>query len=179
MHIQPLYAAASKFTPSHAQVDVHNNLGDLWRAQGQLGRIEAQNCYQEALRIQPLYAAAWRGLGDLYREVNDHQQAIAYYQEAVRLRPDFADAFTGMGVSLKVSRVVGTAELRGADVPVSAAPLLRLLAIACTSFPHGCCICTDKPATAGSAQYGCRRMSRIYPARNSVFPCESRWSSWS
>ena len=62
------------------QVDVHNNLGDLWRAQGQLGRIEAQNCYQEALQIDPHYAPAWRGLGDLYREASDHSQAIVYYQ---------------------------------------------------------------------------------------------------
>ena len=64
-------------------MDVHNNLGDLWRAQGQLGRIEAQNCYQEALQIDPHYAPAWRGLGDLYREASDHSQAIAYYQVAL------------------------------------------------------------------------------------------------
>ena len=81
---------------------MHNNLGDLWRAQGHLGRLEAQSCYQEALRINPMYASAWRGLGDLHREVNDHLQAVAHYQEAVKLRPDFADAYTGMGVSLKV-----------------------------------------------------------------------------
>lgn len=65
------------------QVDVHNNLGDLWRAQGALGRVEAQNCYQEALQIDPHYAPAWRGLGDLFRESNDHNQAIAYYQVRV------------------------------------------------------------------------------------------------
>lgn len=62
------------------QVDVHNNLGDLWRAQGQLGRLEAQNCYREALQIDPHYAPAWRGLGDLFREAGDHNQAVVYYQ---------------------------------------------------------------------------------------------------
>ena len=99
---------------------MHNNLGDLWRAQGQLGRLEAQNCYQEALRINPMYASAWRGLGDLYREVNDHQQAVAYYKEAVKLRPDFADAYTGMGVSLKVWA------LRGLDCKSRSWPVSRL-----------------------------------------------------
>ena len=62
------------------KVDVHNNLGDLWRAQGQLGRMEAQSCYQEALSIDAHYAPAWRGLGDLFREAGEHSQAIAYYQ---------------------------------------------------------------------------------------------------
>ena len=62
------------------QVDVHNNLGDLWRAQGQLGRQEAQRCYQEALRLEPSYAPAWRGLGDVFRENGDHNNAVACYQ---------------------------------------------------------------------------------------------------
>ena len=62
------------------QVDVHNNLGDLWRAQGQLGRQEAQRCYQEALRLESGYAPAWRGLGDIFREAADHNNAVACYQ---------------------------------------------------------------------------------------------------
>ena len=62
------------------QVDVHNNLGDLWRAQGAVGRVAAQNCYSEALRLDSGYAPAWRGLGDLFREVGDHAQAVACYQ---------------------------------------------------------------------------------------------------
>ena len=62
------------------QVDVHNNLGDLWRAQGQLGRQEAQRCYQEALRLEQSYAPAWRGLGDVFREAGDHNNAVACYQ---------------------------------------------------------------------------------------------------
>lgn len=62
------------------KVDVHNNLGDLWRAQGQLGRQEAQRCYQEALRLEQGYAPAWRGLGDIFREAGDHSNAVACYQ---------------------------------------------------------------------------------------------------
>ncbi len=69
------------------QVDVHNNLGDLWRAQGAAGRAAAQQCYAEALRLDPGYAPAWRGLGDLAREWGDQGQSLACYQEAVRLRP--------------------------------------------------------------------------------------------
>jgi protein O-GlcNAc transferase len=67
-------------------VDVHNNLGDLWRAQGASGRAAAQQCYGEALRLDPRYAPAWRGLGDLMREAGEAGQALACYQEAVRLR---------------------------------------------------------------------------------------------
>jgi hypothetical protein len=33
-----------------------------------LGRAAAQQCYLEALRLDMLYAPAWRGLGDLLRE---------------------------------------------------------------------------------------------------------------
>jgi protein O-GlcNAc transferase len=65
---------------ARVQVDVHNNLGDLWRAQGQLGRATAQQCYSDALRLDPNYAPAWRGLGDSYREAGDHQQAVLCYQ---------------------------------------------------------------------------------------------------
>ena len=64
----------------HAQVDVHNNLGDLWRAQGQVGRQAAQQCYSEALRIDNTYSPAWRGLGDMFRENNEHAQAVTCYQ---------------------------------------------------------------------------------------------------
>ncbi len=59
---------------------MHNNLGDLWRAQGAAGRVHAQRCYAEALRCSPQHAPAWRGLGDLYREFGDHPQAVACYQ---------------------------------------------------------------------------------------------------
>ncbi len=62
------------------QVDVHNNMGDLWRAQGAAGRHQAQRCYTTALRLDQSYAPAWRGLGDLLREEGDHAQAVACYQ---------------------------------------------------------------------------------------------------
>lgn len=55
-------------------VDVHNNLGDLWRAQGVVGRQAAQQCYLEALRLDVFYAPAWRGLGDLLRESGEFVQ---------------------------------------------------------------------------------------------------------
>lgn len=88
-------------------MDVHNNLGDLWRAQsqlGQTGRQNAEHCYQEALRIDSAYAPAWRGLGDLYREIGNHTQAVMSYEQAIRAKPNYADAYTGMGVSLKELR---------------------------------------------------------------------------
>ena len=61
-------------------MDIHNNLGDLWRAQGQMGKNEAQQCYMTALRLDQSYAPAWRGLGDLYREMGDNNNAVHCYQ---------------------------------------------------------------------------------------------------
>lgn len=61
-------------------MDVHNNMGDLWRAQGALGRPQAQRCYSTALRLDQGYAPGWRGMGDLLREAGDHTQAVACYQ---------------------------------------------------------------------------------------------------
>ena len=66
--------------PLAAQVDVHTNLGDLWRAQGPSGQAEAQRCYAEALRVDVCHAPAWRGLGDLMRERGEHTPAVACYQ---------------------------------------------------------------------------------------------------
>ena len=65
---------------STVQVDVHTNLGDLWRAQGPSGQAEAQRCYAEALRVDVRHAPAWRGLGDLMRERGEHTPAVACYQ---------------------------------------------------------------------------------------------------
>ena len=62
------------------QLDVHTNLGDLWRAQGPSGQAEAQRCYAEALRVDVRHAPAWRGLGDLMRERGEHTPAVACYQ---------------------------------------------------------------------------------------------------
>lgn len=57
-------------THRHAllQVEVHSNLGDLWKAQGQQHYPQAHQCYQDALKIRSSYAPAWRGLGDIYRD---------------------------------------------------------------------------------------------------------------
>lgn len=87
--------------PSVRKVDVHNNLGDLWRSQGAGGSAPARACYTAALALSPAYAPAWRGLGDLAREAGEHVGAVRAYREALRLRPDYADALSGCGVSLK------------------------------------------------------------------------------
>ena len=77
----------------HIQVDVHNNLGDLWRAQGQVGKQAAQQCYSEALRIDRTYAPAWRGMGDVFREGNEHQQAVACYEVTICSQSHLAGAW--------------------------------------------------------------------------------------
>lgn len=84
-HCDTLYRAAKHTELPHGvQVDVHTNLGDLWRAQGASGQAEAQRCYAEALRVDVRHAPAWRGLGDLMRERGEHTPAVACYQARPR-----------------------------------------------------------------------------------------------
>lgn len=47
---------------ARTQVDVYNNMGDLWRAQGVVGRNEAQRCYGQALQVRGPGAAGLRRL---------------------------------------------------------------------------------------------------------------------
>jgi hypothetical protein len=57
-----------------AQVDVYNNMGDLWRAQGTVGRNEAQRCYGQALQVRgPACAAA----AALALEDRQHYRAVS------------------------------------------------------------------------------------------------------
>ena len=55
--------------------------------------------YSEAIRLQPGYAAAWNGRGDVYYFKSDYDQAIKDYSEAIRLKPGYAAAWYNRGAS--------------------------------------------------------------------------------
>lgn len=48
----------------------------------------AEKCFREALRVNPGYAEAWSGLGDLCQTQKNPQQALANYERALTLKPD-------------------------------------------------------------------------------------------
>lgn len=82
-----------------ALVDAHSNLGNLFKASGDLE--SAKRCYLEAVRIKPDFAIAWSNLAGVFKDEGQVNTAIAYYKEAVRLCPEFADAHSNLGNALK------------------------------------------------------------------------------
>ena len=86
-------------TLNPALVDAHSNLGNLYKAQGDLE--SAKRCYLEAVRINPQFAIAWSNLAGIFKDEGQLQSAEAYYTEAIRLCPEFADAHSNLGNTYK------------------------------------------------------------------------------
>ncbi|XP_035831170.1 probable UDP-N-acetylglucosamine--peptide N-acetylglucosaminyltransferase SEC [Helianthus annuus] len=61
-----------------SQVDAHNNLGNLMKAQGLVQ--EAYKCYLEALCIQPTFAISYSNLAGLFMESGDLSRVHQYYK---------------------------------------------------------------------------------------------------
>jgi protein O-GlcNAc transferase len=53
-------------TLNPALVDAHSNLGNLYKAQGDLE--SAKRCYLEAVRINPQFAIAWSNLAGIFKD---------------------------------------------------------------------------------------------------------------
>jgi tetratricopeptide (TPR) repeat protein len=67
-----------------------NNLGYVLQGQGDIdGAVAA---YEETLRQDPTYAAAYNNLGNVYKDVGDFTRAAAAYRRALDYQPDFARA---------------------------------------------------------------------------------------
>ncbi|UXX97461.1 tetratricopeptide repeat protein [Streptomyces sp. AD2-2] len=65
---------------------------------------EAITSYQEAIRLNPEYAEAHKGLGNLFRQLGRHEAAITAYRDVIRLdsndpqiHQDLGDALTSLG----------------------------------------------------------------------------------
>ena len=55
--------------------------------------------YNEAIRLDPKYALAFNGRGNLWRDKRDLDRAISDYDEAIRLDPKYAPALVNRGIA--------------------------------------------------------------------------------
>jgi tetratricopeptide (TPR) repeat protein len=68
--------------PENAQA--WSQLGGIHNDQGV---AEAVNCYERAVKINPRYYLAYRGLGNYYLKRQDYSLADAYYSKAINVNP--------------------------------------------------------------------------------------------
>jgi protein O-GlcNAc transferase len=79
-------------------VEVHNNLGLALHQQGELAH--AAMSFQRALALKP-DAETFCNLGNVLRDQNAWDDAIAAYERALMLDPEFAEALNNCGAALK------------------------------------------------------------------------------
>ncbi len=77
------------------RLHVLNNTGYLFEKSGQYEKaIEA---YNQAIKINPEYAPARKGLGDVYVKLEEYEKAIEEYDKAIKINPEYAPARKGLG----------------------------------------------------------------------------------
>ena len=78
----------------------HNNLGNVWKAQGNLAAAIVS--YRHAIQLQPHFADALNNLGVALQEQSaDIEEALACYAVALKQQPHFAEAFNNQGTALR------------------------------------------------------------------------------
>lgn len=73
---------ATEKDPENAQA--WSQLGGVYNDQGS---EQAVACYERAIKLNPRYYLAYRGLGNYYLKKQDHSLAEAYYSKAVGVNP--------------------------------------------------------------------------------------------
>jgi len=75
------------FTDPSRSAEAHHKLGLAYVGQGKLEPAKGE--LQQALKLQPKRADVLNNLGDVYRQLGDHEQARAAFERAVTLRPNY------------------------------------------------------------------------------------------
>ncbi|HEX3725388.1 MAG TPA: tetratricopeptide repeat protein, partial [Pirellulales bacterium] len=91
---------AIAITPS--QVRYHADLGEAYRAGGQLS--EARACYLRALALSPAYVPAHYNLALALEAAREFLPAERHFREVLRLEPRHADAQAGLGNVLRAQK---------------------------------------------------------------------------
>jgi predicted O-linked N-acetylglucosamine transferase (SPINDLY family) len=98
-HAAALQAAQQSVAYCPQDPNAHLELGVRYRRLEQL--VDAEACYQQALRCDADCAAAYVNLGNLKRQQNQLHEAERYYQTALRLQPDHPDTHYNLGLVLE------------------------------------------------------------------------------
>ncbi len=77
----------------------HNNLGNVYKAQGRLD--EAIACYQRAQAVEPDHGEAINNLGSVLQEQGDLAGSVEQFTKALHVRPGFAEAYNNLGAALQ------------------------------------------------------------------------------
>jgi tetratricopeptide (TPR) repeat protein len=76
-----------------------NELGNTLRRLERFEEAIAQ--YQQAVRIEPDFVAAYSNCGNALRDAGRPEEAVAHYQAALRIKPDYAEAHYNWGNALQ------------------------------------------------------------------------------
>ena len=62
---------------------------------------EAQNFYDQVLKINPEHSAAINNLGVIFLNLKKYQKALDYFKKAIEINPKYVDAHYNLGITLK------------------------------------------------------------------------------
>jgi radical SAM superfamily enzyme YgiQ (UPF0313 family)/Flp pilus assembly protein TadD len=79
--------------------EVHYNLGDCYRALGQMA--EAAACYRRVLALSPNELGAYLNLGMIHHQTGRLDEAEAAYRQVQRLKPDLTEAYYNLALLFK------------------------------------------------------------------------------
>lgn len=75
--------------------DEHKGRGDKYFHDGEMAR--AEECYRQALAVNPAFAEAFNALGNSLCLQGRYGEAMSSYQNALKLKPDYAGAYNNLG----------------------------------------------------------------------------------
>tara|TARA_B100001057_G_scaffold499240_1_gene609135 strand:+ start:698 stop:2113 length:1416 start_codon:yes stop_codon:yes gene_type:complete len=61
----------------------------------------ALECYKNALKVNPNYAAIYNNLGNVFKEIGEIELAKNNYEQAINIKPNYAEAYYGLGLTLE------------------------------------------------------------------------------
>lgn len=87
-----LWLATAKVAPSGQ--NIHNNLGDVYARQGDLGRAAEE--FKKAIEIDPRYADAYHNLGNTYQKMGDDVSAEDSFKKALEFNPNLWQSYQAL-----------------------------------------------------------------------------------
>lgn len=89
---------SDRIARNRADVAAYTGRGIAWRALGQYQR--AMDDHNQALEVDPRWAAAYANRGNAYAHLGRHDLALADYDQAIRLDPELLAAHNNLAWSL-------------------------------------------------------------------------------